>query len=214
MIRTLAAVCWLSAALAFAEESSPAEPSPSAEVSTTPAATSPAPPPWFAHVNVGVPAYTSVGSWTNPNGGKVALSTFNPGDRLGLVQLVGFGRWLNAHFRLNLSLQFAEMVTSQPVTAPAGAHTYTGLAFTSAIVWAAATYGPFFVGLGPMLGARWMGNSAKNWVYADYGLFTCAGASIKLGGGFLLGLAVQVPMTFNPAVNVGVVPAALLARRF
>jgi hypothetical protein len=173
-----------------------------------------APPPWFAHANAGVPLYTSVGTWTNPSGGAMKAASFTPADRVALVQLIGFGRWVHPHIRLNLSLQFAEMVTSQPMASPAGATTYTGLSFTSAIVWAAFTYGPFFAGIGPMVGARWMGNSMKSWVYADGGVFTCLGASLKLGAGFMLGLAVQLPVTFNPAVNWGVTPAAVLARRF
>ncbi len=205
------------AAAVFVVITTPAygEPSAPAEENTVSAPARPeAPPPWFAHANAGVPLYTSVGTWTNPNGGAVKAASFTPADRFGLVELVGFGRWVHPHIRLNLSLQFAEMVTSQPMASPAGATTYTGLSFTSAIVWAAFTYGPFFVGVGPMVGARWMGNSMKSWVYADGGVFTCVGASLALGYGFMLGLAVQAPVTFNPAVNWGLVPAAVLARRF
>jgi hypothetical protein len=147
-------------------------------------------------------------------GAKVAAQSFTPKDRFALVQLAGMGQWVSPHVRITYSLQAAELLTSQPVASPAGAQTFTGLAFTSAIIWAAYTYGPVFVGAGPMLGARWMGNSVKSSVFLDYGIFTCAGATLKLGGGFLAGLAVQVPITFNPAVNVGVVPAVLVARRF
>ena len=76
------------------------------------------PPPWFAHANAGVPLYTSVGSWTNPSGGAVKAASFTPADRLALVQLVGFGRWVHPHIRINLSLQFAELGPQPPERVP------------------------------------------------------------------------------------------------
>ena len=59
-----------------------------------------------------------------------------------------------------------------------------------------------------------MGNSAHEWVYGDVGIFTCLGAALPVGSGFSLGLAVQAPVTFNPAVNFAIVPALSIARRF
>lgn len=196
-----------------AVEATPAPAPAPAEGTPAPAATR-SPPVWFVHLNVGLPVFTSVGPWTTPTGNAVPAQSFTPAQRFGLVQLLGVGRWLTPWFRLNLSIQFAELLTGQPVAMPAGAHTFTGLAFVGAVVWGAFMYGPFFAGLGPMVGPRWMGNSASSWVYFDAGLFTCAGASLKLGAGFLLALAVQVPVTFNPAVIVSVVPALSVARRF
>ena len=202
-----------------------AEPPPSAPASSAtdmvlappiPADQHPRRRPWFVHVNVGVPVYTTVGSWTNPLGSKVASQSFNPGDRFALVELVGAGYWVHPNIRLNLSLQFAEMLTSQPANSaqPSGPQTLTGLTFMSAIAWAAFTYGPLFAGVGPMSGPRWMGNTAHNWVYGDFGVFSCLGAAVPLGSGLALSLAVQAPVTFNPAVNFTVVPALSLSRRF
>ncbi len=192
-----------------AEEPTGAPPPPSAEQQ-------PIRHPWFVHVNVGVPVYTTVGSWTNPTGGNVASRSFSPTDRFGLVQLVGAGYWVHPNIRLNLSLQFAETLTSQAANAaqPSGPQTLTGLTFMSAIAWAAFTYGPLFVGAGPMAGPRWMGNSAKDWVYGDIGIFSCVGAGVPLPSDFALALAVQTPVTFNPAANFAIIPALALSRRF
>ena len=206
--------------VAVAASPAPTEPSPSPADATSAAPPAPAPPPevrpWFVHLNVGVPVYTTIGSWTNPLGANVSSQSFTPTDRFALVQLVGAGYWVHPNIRLNLSLQFAEMLTSQPANPakPAGPTTLTGLTFMSAIAWAAFTYGPLFVGVGPMAGPRWMGNSATSWVFGDVGIFSCLGASIPLGSGFALGLAVQAPVTFNPAVNFTIVPALSIARRF
>ncbi|MEI8254211.1 MAG: hypothetical protein WCJ30_00915 [Deltaproteobacteria bacterium] len=169
---------------------------------------------WFVHLNVGVPVYTTIGPWVNPTGGNVGAQSFTPDQRFILVQLIGAGYWVHPHIRLTLSLQFAETLTSQPVAMPAGATTLTGLTFMSGIAWAAFTWGPVFAGLGVMAGPRWMGNSAHNWAYGDIGIFTCVGASVPLGSGFALGLAVQMPVTFNPAINFTIVPALSLGRRF
>jgi hypothetical protein len=168
------------------------------------------------HLNVGVPVYTTIGAWTTPTATAVKAQSFTPADRFGLVELVGAGYWVHPHIRLNFSLQFAEALTSQPANAalPSGPTTLTGLTFMSAIAWGAFTYGPLFVGVGPMAGPRWMGNSAHEWVYGDVGIFTCLGAARPVGSGFSLGLAVQAPVTFNPAVNFAIVPALSIARRF
>lgn len=169
---------------------------------------------WFAHLNLGVPVYTTIGPWTSPLGGAVGAQSFTPDQRFILVQLVGAGYWVHPHVRLTLSLQFAETLTSQPVAMPAGATTLTGLSFMGGIAWAAFTWGPVFAGIGLVAGPRWMGNSAHHWIYGDVGVFTCAGAAVPLGAGFALGLAVQMPVTFNPAVNFTIVPALTLGRRF
>jgi hypothetical protein len=171
---------------------------------------------WWAHLNVGMPVYTSVSAWTNPAGGSVPSQSFSPGDRLALVELIGAGYWVHPHIRLNLSVQFAETLTSQPANPakPKGPQTLTGLTFAGAIAWAALTEGPFFVGMGPMAGPRWMGNTAKEWVFGDVGLFSCLGAAARLPSDFALALAVQLPVTFNPALNFSIVPALALSRRF
>ncbi len=195
-------------ASALAEEPSADGQAPSAVATAGP------PKRWFAHVNIGVPVYTSVGAWTNPNGGTAAAGSFTPVDRFSLIELVGAGYWIHPNIRMNLSFLFSESLTAQPMALPPGATSLTGMTFMSAIAWAAFTFGPAFVGLGGMVGPRWMGNSLHHWTYADGGVFTCLGVTTPLGGGFTGGLAVQAPITFNPALVVTVVPALTLGRRF
>jgi len=212
LARHVASACV--AALALATH--PADAQTAAAPAEGSSAGEPEPGRWFTHVNVGVPVYTTIAAWKNPLGSNVNSQSFTPADRFALVQLVGAGYWVHPNIRLNLSLQFAETLTSQPANSamPAGPTTLTGLSFMSAIAWAAFTYGPVFAGIGPMAGPRWMGNSAHNWVYGDFGIFSCLGASLPLGSGLSLGLSVQLPVTFNPAANFAVVPALSLAYRF
>ena len=211
----MAAVAVITSTAAGAGAQAPAAASASTESPSAPESEAPAR-RWFAHLNVGVPVYTTVSSWTNPSGGNVASQSFTPADRFALVELIGAGYWVHPHIRLNLSLQFAETLTSQPANAakPSGPQTLTGLTFMSAIAWAAFTGGPFFVGVGPMSGPRWMGNTATHWVYGDIGIFSCLGVALALPSDFAVALAVQLPVTFNPAVNFAVVPAVSLSRRF
>ena len=135
--------------------------------------------------------YTFLGATETKESQSVDL-----GDRVVLLQLLGFGYFPTEHLRLHLSVQFAETV-SGPFP---GDDRLTLAAF---IPWAAYTSGRYYSGAGPLLASR-SGGTAKQ----DWGVFTSHGAAFKLGkSGLSLTTALVVPVMFGQRFSIAVSPA-------
>ncbi len=191
-VRTLAAVLVLWTASAGIA----AEPARSAVSSET------APPPaparnGFVHVNLAVNVYTWLGATAS-----APATDFTPATRLSLFQQVGAGYWVHPLLRLQLTLMFGETVTGLP---PGG----SAFTLASAMPLAVLTWKGAFLGTGPLIAPRAFGT----WAF-HFGWFNFAGYGVPLGGGFILAVAVQVPVMFLQRVSVAVTPALMLAYRF
>ena len=186
-------------ARALADGPAPASEQPEADSAAAPEMP-PAPPPkrFVAHLNVGLVAYNWVGaSGAMPSGGASLA------DRQTLVQLAGLGYFVRPNLRLMLSLQLAETIGG-------GKPGQSAFALGGVIPWVAwHPIAPLFLGVGVLLAAR----SYAQWKF-DAGVFTCIGAVWPVGGGFAVGAAVQVPITFVVRPAVSVVPALFVAYRF
>ncbi len=162
----------------------------------------PAPRPFLVHLNVGVNAYTYAGAFMDGSGNMNGEAHLWPGNRLMLLQQLGFGYWVHPNVRLTLTLQLVETATNLPPNASA-------LTLMGAIPWVAVTEGPFFVGAGPLF--AW-------WAYGTAGfaagVFLATGFTIPVGGGWAVGAAVQAPLLWGQRFSFGVSPALVVAHRF
>jgi len=183
----------LASAPALAEEAAPAE----AAASKASASPAPAPGRFFAHLNLGINAYTYVA----PTAAAPGLD-MTPASRAMLFQQVGGGYWVHPLVRLQLTLMFGETVSGLP----AGGSAFTLAAAMPLVV---LTWKGAFIGTGPLIAPRALGTWALH-----AGVFTFFGYALPLGAGFSLGLAVQVPVMFAQRVSVAVTPALTVGYRF
>ncbi len=152
---------------------------------------------WLVHLNGAMAAYTYAGATDT-----LPSSSVTPADRVTLYQQLGVGYYVRPDLRIQTTLQLGETVSGLPQSASA-------FTLGAVIAWAVYTRGPFFAGAGPIFAAR----SYGEWAF-DMGIFTAVGASVPIGGGFSLGLAVQAPFWFARRFAVGVAPSLFIAKRF
>ena len=154
------------------------------------------------YLNLGLNAYTYVDAFMDASGNMVPDAHLWPGNKLMLLQQLGFGYWVHPNVRLTVTLQFAETLTNLP---PGG----SPLTLMGAIPWVAFTHGPVFAGAGPLF-AWWSCGAAS---FAA-GVFLATGFTVPVGGGWALGAAVQAPLLWGQRFSFGITPALVIAHRF
>jgi len=147
---------------------------------------------FVTHANAGVVA----ASWAQSK-----LTTF--ADRQTTVQAFGIGEYLRPDLRLTVSVQLAEAAGG----APANASTLASVGVTPWLGWNFA--GPVYIGAGPLVAPR---NYGKNQL--DLGVYSTAGVAFPIGGGFVAGASVGVPVMLLVKTTVCVAPTTFVAYRF
>ncbi len=167
---------------------------------TSPASTPPRPPsdgPFFLHASAGLNAYTYAGSTASS-----PSQDLTPSNHVMTFEQIGAGYWVHPNVRLQLTGMLGETLSGLKP----GASTLTQISF---FPWVVFTTHGFFAGTGPLFAPRAFGVDAFN-----YGIFNCAGYGLRLGEGWNLALAVQVPVMFEQRASLAITPAVVLGYRF
>jgi hypothetical protein len=152
---------------------------------------------YFVYGSYGFNAVT----WTGASG-KVASSTTTPSDKAIQFEQVGIGYYVHPNIRLQVTGMFGETLSGLKP----GQSSFTLGAVIPCVMY---TNGGLFAGGGPMFAPRAFGLDNFN-----FGIFSVAGYGVRLGAGFNLAAAVQVPVMFVQKESVAVTPALILAERF
>jgi len=125
-----------------------------------------------------------------------------PADRFATSQLIGIGYVVNPRFRVGVMGIFNEALTGVPPAADAWQ--FGGIAPV-----AIGTFDHFIIGGGPIIGYRSGGKTRT-----DVGAVVLSGASIPLGRGLALNIAVPTTALFARRVTVSVGAAVGVSKVF
>jgi hypothetical protein len=151
----------------------------------------------FVAVLIAVPLATFAEA-QGPRGSEI----LTPADRFATSQLIGVGYVVNPQFRFGVMGIFNEVVTGLP--SGVDAWQFGGIAPI-----AIGTFEHFIIGGGPVIGYRSGGQQQ-----ADVGAVVLSGASIPLGKGLALNIAVPVTALLAHRVTVSVGVAVGVAKVF